>query len=89
MSSVRAICLTRHLGIAGLSSPMLTAYTTCPFVSLQDEAEMALVRLKPGPDSYGCVLSVNDSDHKPVYACLQVSLPSHVQENKRRHSMQV
>jgi hypothetical protein len=50
---------------------------------------MALVRLRPGPDSYGCVLSVCDSDHKPVYTLLQVSLPSHVQEAKRRHSMQV
>ncbi|GIL46869.1 hypothetical protein Vafri_3741 [Volvox africanus] len=36
---------------------------------------------------YNCVLDVNDSDHKPVFALLQVQLPGYAQEQKRRHSL--
>ncbi|PNH12727.1 Type II inositol 1,4,5-trisphosphate 5-phosphatase FRA3 [Tetrabaena socialis] len=35
-------------------------------------------------EDYTCVLEVNDSDHKPVYALLQVQLPAYKQDQKRR-----
>ncbi|KAG2498827.1 hypothetical protein HYH03_003020 [Edaphochlamys debaryana] len=39
------------------------------------------------PEDYNCCLEVNDSDHKPVYALLQVELPAYAQAEKRRHSL--
>ncbi|GLC43102.1 hypothetical protein PLESTM_001431000 [Pleodorina starrii] len=39
------------------------------------------------PADYNCVLEVTDSDHKPVFALLQVQLPGYEQEQKRRHSL--
>ncbi|KAL6758609.1 Endonuclease/exonuclease/phosphatase [Haematococcus lacustris] len=55
----------------------------------KDSAAAALMRLRPGPDSYGCCLDVCDSDHKPVYASLELLLPVPNQELQRKHSMQV
>ncbi|GFH30035.1 inositol polyphosphate phosphatase, partial [Haematococcus lacustris] len=54
----------------------------------KDMAAAALMRLRPGPDSYGCCLDVCDSDHKPVYASLELLLPVPNQELQRKHSMQ-
>ncbi|GIL70795.1 hypothetical protein Vretimale_3892 [Volvox reticuliferus] len=54
--------------------------------SLDVAAEEVIVTMARAPD-YNCVLEVNDSDHKPVFALLQVQLPGYAQEQKRRHSL--
>lgn len=41
------------------------------------------------PLDYNCCLELNDSDHKPVYAILQVLLPGYKQEAKRLHSLAI
>ncbi|KAG2438703.1 hypothetical protein HXX76_005249 [Chlamydomonas incerta] len=41
------------------------------------------------PKDYNCCLELNDSDHKPVYAILQVLLPGYKQDAKRRHSLSI
>ncbi|KAG2453429.1 hypothetical protein HYH02_001652 [Chlamydomonas schloesseri] len=41
------------------------------------------------PKDYNCCLELNDSDHKPVYAILQVLLPGYKQDAKRLHSLAV
>ncbi|GFR43882.1 hypothetical protein Agub_g5011, partial [Astrephomene gubernaculifera] len=49
----------------------------------EEEVQVSLAR----PEHYNCVLEVQDSDHKPVYALLQVQLPAYKQDQKRRHSL--
>ncbi|KAF5835728.1 Endonuclease/exonuclease/phosphatase [Dunaliella salina] len=39
--------------------------------------------------AYGAAMGVCDSDHKPVWCKLQLQLPAHVQQQKRRMSEQV
>ncbi len=45
-------------------------------------AEEVCVRIGQ-PEDYNAVLEVNDSDHKPVYALLQVELPGYQQVRRR------
>ncbi|KXZ53097.1 hypothetical protein GPECTOR_8g88 [Gonium pectorale] len=49
----------------------------------EEEVQLAVA----SPHDYNCVMEVNDSDHKPVYAMLQVQLPAYKQDEKRRHSL--
>ncbi|GLI58620.1 hypothetical protein VaNZ11_000355 [Volvox africanus] len=54
--------------------------------SLDVAAEEVTASIDRASD-YNCVLDINDSDHKPVFALLQVQLPGYAQEQKRRHSL--
>ncbi|EFJ50943.1 hypothetical protein VOLCADRAFT_88385, partial [Volvox carteri f. nagariensis] len=54
--------------------------------SLDVAEEEVVVGIDSSAD-YNCVLDVTDSDHKPVFALLQVQLPGYEQEQKRRHSL--
>lgn len=42
----------------------------------------------PAPQAYNSLMEVNDSDHKPVYAMLNVHLPWYQQQQRRRSSLQ-
>ena len=66
---------------------MLTLSFTMQAKPHEKDVRVAL-KVRDAP-SYNTVLSVCDSDHKPVSCELEVSLPAYVQEQKRRASLSV
>lgn len=49
-----------------------------------DIPEEAVVASVPSPQCYNAVMEMVDSDHKPVYAQLDVLVPSYMQVVRRR-----
>lgn len=50
-----------------------------PCLCHTDIAQEAVVVSVPSPQCYNAVMEVTDSDHKPVYAQLDVTVPSYTQ----------
>lgn len=71
---------------ASFMQSALRAFPPCglPTATLADVAEEEVLVSMARPTDYNCVLEVVDSDHKPVYALLQVQLPGYDQVSWRR-----
>eukprot|EP00983_Pelagomonas_calceolata_P052407 1142841-Pelagomonas_calceolata.AAC.11 len=83
-------------GLDAIASSSLTPATGTGGLSRSSSSSSAIANMWGGAGSsalsglaYGAAMGVCDSDHKPVWCKLQLQLPAHVQQQKRRMSEQV
>lgn len=95
---IRPLALLTQLPHQALPPPRARAHTQTPWPAPtqappHDQDVRVALKVGPAPSgpapSYNTVLGVCDSDHKPVYCELEVSLPAYVQAQKQRASLAV